>query len=473
MSRLLHILFVNVILLLNIASPVAAQLISLNEPVQVVGSFNGYTTTPYGSDYRTAVYRKISTNTGNPADGRGQWHTTLHAQTSGGDITPVNMTGGSGNGFFFISGPAANRFQHKWTFSSPAQGVLDGINNISCYNCGTDMGLNMGAPGYYTFVFNDGGYTQTNARYYVGYTSRAPVQPTRSSELFNPDGSATITITPSAVPAAQEKIFVRYTTGSDFSGNNTSAVVEATPFAGTYTATIPPHSNGVVMRYYVFSSTLTLARLNTIPEADRSLAALRFDDNSGANYSYTAGVLPVVISLFTGSMADDKIRIRWVAEQEVNMKHYEVYRSNNGVAFTLLKTVTARGNSSTRTEYEIFDGQPNTLGNYYRIICVGRDDKKSVTKIIRVHYYSIDNRLTIYPNPVQDELNVSITGLLKGHYRINIYADNGQVVYTAPYDHNGFDKTLHLVLPQTIKTGPYRLYISNKYEFYKGVFIVQ
>jgi hypothetical protein len=451
-------------------------LLTARQPVQVVGAFNGYVTTPYNSDYRTAAYRRLSVTSGTPTDGRGQWSTTINVQSSGGDVAPINMPGGSSNGFLFISGPSANRFQNKWVFSGVGQGTVDGINNISAFNSGNDMGLNMSTAGYYTFVFNDCGYGSGNlpfARYYVGRTSAAPVSLTRSSELLNPDGTTTVTITPSATPSAEEKIYVRYTLGADFSGVTATSVAEGTVSGSNYIASIPAQTNGVVVRYYVFSSTRTLAQLTASAEAEKSVSALRYDDNSGANYFYTAGTLPVFIPIFSGTASETAIRLYWVADQELNMNHYEVYKSTNGVAFNLLKTVDARANNGSRVEYTLMDDQPNINGNYYRIIALGRDGKKSATKIIRVHYLAIDNKLAIYPNPVKDQLNVSITALLRGQYAINIYNDAGQLMYTQNYDHNGFDKTLHLDLPATIKKGPYRLYISNKYEFYKGTFIVQ
>ena len=70
---------------LSIPSNGIAQNIFSGEPVQVVGSYNGYSTTPYNSDYRTTGYRKISTTTSNPSDGRGQWATTINVQNSGGN----------------------------------------------------------------------------------------------------------------------------------------------------------------------------------------------------------------------------------------------------------------------------------------------------------------------------------------------------------------------------------------------------
>jgi hypothetical protein len=450
-----------------------AQNIFSGEPVQVVGAFNGYVTTPYNADYRTTQYRRMTVASGTPVDGRGQWTTIVNVQNSGGDVTPINMPGGASNGFLFISGPAANRFQNKWVFSGVGQAAVDGINNISCFNCGNDMGLNMNTPGRYTFVFSDAGYTGTNVRFYVGYTTNAPVQPTRTSELLNPDASSTITINLSAAPSPQEKVYVRYTLGADFASTGTSSVVEASLSGSDYVATIPAQTGGVVVRYYVFTSTRTLAQLNASSESERNISALRYDDNSGGNFFYVAGSLPVTLSSFTGSALDGKIRIRWITEQEINMDKYELYKSSNGVAFNLIATVPAQNGSASRHEYEHLDRNPSSSGNYYKLISIGRDGKRSVTRIIRVHYLAIDNSLAIYPNPVKDQLNIGINGLVRGSYRINIYSDLGQLVYTQPFEHNGYDKTLNLVLPATIKKGPYRLYISNKYEFYKSTFIVQ
>jgi hypothetical protein len=465
--------FFLLIILINCLHRANGQNIFSGERVQVVGAFNGYVTTPYGTDYRTMTYQRMTVTSGNPIDGRGQWQTTINVQNVGGNVPPINMPGGGSNGFLFISGPAANRFQNKWVFSGVGQGTVDGINNISAFNSGNDMGLNMSTTGYYTFIFNDCGYTQTNGRYYVGYTSAAPVQPSRQSEVFNPDGTATINISTPSTPSAEEKIYVRYVVNGDFSGITATGIVQASGSGTSFSATIPAQTNGAVVRYYVFTSTRTLAQLTAHTEAERSLARLRFDDNSGATYSYIAGALPVIIRYFNGSSSDVAIGLVWGIEQETNMLQYELYKSGNGVAFTLLETFPARQNNNSSVEYRYVDVNPSSSGNYYKIICVSRDGKRVSSKILKVNFLAINNRLTIYPNPVAGQLNVSIAALNRGEYRMNVFNDAGQLVYTQPYSHNGFDKTLHLVLPATIKKGPYRLYISNKYEFHKGTFIVQ
>lgn len=269
------------------ASSVYGQNIYFGEPVQVVGSFNGYDVIPYNSDYRTTTFRRVSTSSLFPTDGRGQWATTINVQNSGGNVTPVNMTGGGGNGFLFISGPGSNRFQNKWVFGGIGQGTLNEINDITCYNCGEDMGLNMSVSGYYTFVLNDCGYTGFNAKFYTGYTSASPVTVSRSSQTSS-GGNAVISINTSAAPSIGENIYVRYKVGTnDFSAS--TSVVQASGSGTSWTATIPILSCDPVY-YYVYSSTRTLAQIAADSEGNRSLAVLRYDDNGGNNYEILFGV---------------------------------------------------------------------------------------------------------------------------------------------------------------------------------------
>ena len=261
-----------------------AQNIFSGEPVQVTGSMSGFGT----SSSANATYRRITTTIGNPTDGRGQWVKTYNAQLTGGDVTNANMTGGGSGGFLFISGPAANRFQNKWVFSNVAQARRDSINIADAYNTGQDMGLNMSTAGRYTFVFNDCGYTSVNARYYVGYTLNNPVIPTNVSQSIQANNSVLVNITTSAAPSPGERVFVRYTSAATFASASTTNIVEATstnaPANTTWQATIPSQAPGTSIRYYAFTSTLPLSRLNQLTEIDKTLCCLQVNDNGGNNY---------------------------------------------------------------------------------------------------------------------------------------------------------------------------------------------
>jgi hypothetical protein len=261
-----------------------AQNIFSGEPVQVTGSMNSYGT----SAAANATYRRITTTIGNPTDGRGQWVKTYNAQVTGGDVSNSNMAGGSNAGFLFISGPSTNRFQNKWVFNTVVQARRDSINIADAYNTGQDMGLNMSTAGRYTFVFNDCGYTNVNARYYVGYTLNNPVTPTNVSHSVQVNNNVLVNITTSAAPSPGERVFVRFTSAATFASTSTTTILEATsintPANTTWQAIIPSQAPGTSIRYYAFTSTLPLSRLNQLTELDRTLCGLQVNDNGGNNY---------------------------------------------------------------------------------------------------------------------------------------------------------------------------------------------
>jgi hypothetical protein len=448
-----------------------AQNIFSGERVQIVGAFNGYTVTPYGTDYRTTAYRRLSVASGTPTDGRGQWTTTINVQSAGGDVTPINMPGGGGNGLLFISGPAANRFQNKWVFSGVGQATVDGINNISCFNCGNDMGLNMSTPGYYTFVFNDAGYTATNTVFYTAYTSAAPAGITRNGETLNTDGTATVSITTGATPSAQEKIFVRYTTGTDFSGSGISSIVQATGSGTSYSATIPAQAGGSVVRYYVFSSTRTLAQLTADTERSRSLAGIRYDDNSGANYVYTPSVLPVKITAFRAGKNNNGVLVSWAAESEQDMDRYELLRSADAVNFVKVYETPAK-NSAASQWYSWNDAVIPGPSVYYKLASVDRDSKRSYSAIIRVNGES-GGRLELYPNPIINKGVVWLPVIPQGVYRLQVINMAGQVIWQQQVAPGNSTRTLPLILPENTAKGKYTLVLQGARAYYSMPFSVQ
>lgn len=121
-----------------------------------------------------------------------------------------------------------------------------------------------------------------------------------STAVVNTAG-VTVTITTSVAPNAN--IFVRYTTNGWIS----STLVQAS-FAGTTgTAVIPVQSTGTNVAYYVYSSNLTLAQINTdvgtFGQNAHDMSTLRLNNNSGSNYTYT--VLAGVVTVNATNAAND------------------------------------------------------------------------------------------------------------------------------------------------------------------------
>jgi hypothetical protein len=314
---------------------IQAQNVFSGEPVQWVGRPNGYSTTPYNSDYRTMGYRKISTTVSNPNDGRGQWTTTINVQSSGGDIAPDNMPGGGGAGWLLISGPSGNRFQNKWNFSGVGQGALNSVNNVG-FNVAQDMGLDMSPTGRYTFVFKDAGYTAS--AFYVGYTANVPVTVTNGGTTFS-NSQPVIAITTSAAPSSGENVYVRYrVTTNDFTTG--TSVVQATGSGTAWSATLPQQNCGNTVYYYIYTTTRTLTQINADSESDRSLSALRYDDNAGANYSFTVSPVPTA-----GITNNSGTTILTCAQTSISVTATggASYSWDNGLGNGASKSITAPG----------------------------------------------------------------------------------------------------------------------------------
>lgn len=424
-----------------------AQNVYSGEPVQVVGSFNGYATTPYSSDYRTTSYRTITTSTANPTDGRGQWTTTFRVASSAGDVTPVNMAGGGGNGFLFISGPSTNRFQNKWVFNAVAQATVNTVNT-AVYNGSTDMGLDLSTPGYYTFVMNDFGYAASaNTKFFVARTVATPVTVSRASETINADFSITVNINTSSSPGPGEAVYLRYVTGasSDFSGTTATTVVAASGVGVNYTATIPAPATSTTVKYYVFTSTAT--GLAAASEIDKSLSSIRYDDNGKANYT-TPIVLPISLKYFNGVSNAESISLNWKTSEEINANNFDIEKlaANN---WTKIGTVSAANISGTT--YEFNDYTAVNGSNTYRLKLIDKDGKSSYSAALTLNA-QITAGIKLYPTLVNsNSINLVFNEQKAGKATIKVTALNGKVLQQNTINVNAGNMVLQQTLPLLTK----------------------
>jgi Secretion system C-terminal sorting domain len=460
-------IFVVLVLIIN-TKIVKSQNIFAGEPVQIVGAFNGYTTTPYNTDYRTTAYRKLSTLITNPNDGRGQWKTTINIQPSGGDAMPITMNGGTSNGFLFISGPSTNRFANKWGFSNLGLGATDSYNNLTAFNSGEDMGFNLSTSGYYTFVMNDGGYNLDNGKYYVGYTSANPVSVTNNAVLVNSNGTATVSISTSANVSPEEKVYVRYTTGADFSAAGTSFIVQATGTGSSFSASIPAQALGSTVRYYVFTSTIPLALLTTYTEVEKSISVLNFDDNSKNNYTYSITTLPYKLSLFSGTKKSNSVLLNWKTDTELGVEKYNILRSEDGINFRIIGSINAENNN---TAYSFTDYATSSKNTFYKLAIVEKDGAINFSKIITVSNAENAGLINVYPNPAKDFVKIELPSLEKGIYNMRIIDASGKMILLKTYTLQTGQQNISLLLDETFTAGNYFIILEGMNSSYKSSFI--
>ena len=258
-----------VLLLLLISSSSLQAQIHEPEGLNLPGTWNSWTNPPTNNLALASSKQVTGGRVTKISVGTVRWQTTIKVAASGGDLTGGNYT------WLFTSGDADAPWSNKWAGVQNVQ--MNTLQNYT-YNAGADNTITLTNGKWYTMNWQDQGYESTKAVFME--TSAEPVSIQSVNQLplvVSSDDAVSVTITTSAAPCAEEKIYVRY------SNDNwvTSAVALAAFTGSTGTATIPAQAAGVTVAYYVMSTTIGN------PTADHDMLTLRFNNNGGPNYFYT------------------------------------------------------------------------------------------------------------------------------------------------------------------------------------------
>lgn len=206
--------------------------------------------------------------------------------------------------------------------------------------------------------FNDG-----------GFTAMSPI-------------SATVYAVTIMLPADLLKVNFKYAIGFGFGAGGAESTVPA-PCAN------PNNSD----RFYRFTGGVEETEVYFFNTCDVSIA------------------LPVELSVFEATTTDKSVLVNWVTAVEESVDFFRIERSADGVNFTFLQEVAAGRNGRAGNAYRITDEQPAPGINYYRLITIDLDGTQYFEGVRTVTFNgSSAPGLTLYPNPVTDQLTVSFRG---------------------------------------------------------------
>jgi Secretion system C-terminal sorting domain len=141
----------------------------------------------------------------------------------------------------------------------------------------------------------------------------------------------------------------------------------------------------------------------------------------------TNNPIPVRWISFTGKRTNSGNQLTWKAEEDANTDSYELEYSPNGIRYNTVKTIVAQSklqNSSGLTAtYTEADSEKNDA--YYRLKQFDRNGRFSYSEVVFIKGGQ-NKQLLLYPNPVKDQLRLSIPGVLGNEQAIvQIYQVNG------------------------------------------------
>jgi hypothetical protein len=163
--------------------------------------------------------------------------------------------------------------------------------------------------------------------------------------------------------------------------------------------------------------------------------------------------LPVTLAMFEVDKTESMAVARWATVTEANSDHFDLQRSIDHTSWTNLGTVSAAFNSAALQNYTFTDSLPESGINYYRLKMVDADGTFAFSKIKAVHFPEFA-WAEIFPNPVEDQLNVIIRNKKVNKFRM--ISANGVVHINQPVVSRSF-----VIGMKSYPTGMYILHFEQ------------
>ena len=117
--------------------------------------------------------------------------------------------------------------------------------------------------------------------------------------------------------------------------------------------------------------------------------------------------LPITLIDFNVQLVNDYVSLRWNTVSEINNDFFTLERSYDLKEFVPFYITPGMGNSSIIINYAYDDLPPQEGVIYYRLKQTDYNGEFSYSKMVAVEYHQLaNNNITLYPNPVLDQLTI-------------------------------------------------------------------
>ena len=159
--------------------------------------------------------------------------------------------------------------------------------------------------------------------------------------------------------------------------------------------------------------------------------AFQLDWQLGPGTSLDCTVLPVELLELSATARNPVIDVDWATATEHNSDHFSVERSVDNLHIEHIGQVAAAGDASQRNDYRFTDTRPASGVNYYRLLQVDRNGSSALSHVVAARLDGAAHQPMLYPNPVDDLLNVQWGDAVVGMHMV-VRDAMGRVVLSAP-----------------------------------------
>ena len=156
---------------------------------------------------------------------------------------------------------------------------------------------------------------------------------------------------------------------------------------------------------------------------------------------------------------DNEIMLEWTGDIPVEESHFVIERSQDGEHFRTIGSTNAFLSESYNA-YDYMDKAPSIGENYYRIKTIHPTMGYTLSNIAMAMVKPTPNALlTVYPNPVGDELNIHFLEARTEPAIVEIANGFGQIVYQATIE---IPESQYKIPLQNLPGGIYYLKFQNR-----------
>ena len=138
---------------------------------------------------------------------------------------------------------------------------------------------------------------------------------------------------------------------------------------------------------------------------------------------------------FTATRNAEKkgVDLNWVTSTELKQSLFEIERSFNGDNWLRIGKVKANEHPAIVFNYYVFDHNPGSGMNYYRIKQMNSDGSTQFSAIKFVNMIDQASTFTISPNPASNTCNIAYYSGVDDVYQIEISNSMGKICLTQSY----------------------------------------
>lgn len=120
--------------------------------------------------------------------------------------------------------------------------------------------------------------------------------------------------------------------------------------------------------------------------------------------------LPITLTFFKPVLTNEGVTAKWGTNSQWDSDYFILEKSKNGIDWEFVGSEPSQNGKYTYKEFAIHDPSPFEGDSYYRLVEVDTKDKRTVYATDFVHNDKMFSGFSVYPNPSNGNLNITITG---------------------------------------------------------------